>query len=111
MTAAKIEDWIGRTETVSDIIAEGPLVRFEAVFDTPDPETGPGSPLPPGAHWIYFLNRSPQAEIGPDGHPERGSFMPPVELPRRMFAGARYDAGLRRRGCRWLTNWNTWRCP
>ncbi len=46
-----------------------------------------GSPLPPLWHWFFFLPRVAQSRLGPDGHPERGGFMPPIDLPRRMFAG------------------------
>src|SRR3546814_15759700 len=41
------------------------------------------------AHWCFFQPRVPASQIGPDGHPARGGFMPPVPLPRRMFGGAR----------------------
>jgi 3-methylfumaryl-CoA hydratase len=40
-------------------------------------------------HWLYFLPQAPQSQIGPDGHPLRGGFLPPVPLPRRMWAGGR----------------------
>jgi len=43
--------------------------------------------VPPLWHWLYFLPARPQSEIGPDGHPHRGGFLPPVPLPRRMWAG------------------------
>ncbi len=42
-------------------------------------------------HWLYFLPISPLSEAGPDGHPQRGGFLPPVPLPRRMFAGGRFE--------------------
>jgi 3-methylfumaryl-CoA hydratase len=48
-------------------------------------------PLPPLWHWLYFLPVSPLREAGPDGHPQRGGFLPPVPLPRRMFAGGRFE--------------------
>ncbi len=47
--------------------------------------------MPPLAHWLYFLPIARQSEIGADGHPRRGSFLPPVPLPRRMWAGGRLD--------------------
>ena len=49
---------------------------------------GPGTPLPPLWHWLYFLPMHRQSEIGPDGHAKRGGFLPPVPLPRRMWAGS-----------------------
>ena len=88
---AHLEDWVGRQETARDVITVDPLARFEAILDHDGPEPGTGAPVPPGAHWLYFLNRARQSAIGADGHPERGGFMPPVALPRRMFAGARYE--------------------
>ena len=45
--------------------------------------------VPPLWHWLYFLPVSPMSEVGPDGHPKRGGFLPPVPLPRRMWAGGR----------------------
>jgi 3-methylfumaryl-CoA hydratase len=45
--------------------------------------------VPPLWHWLYFLPHARQSEIGPDGHPRRGGFLPPVPLPRRMWAGGR----------------------
>ena len=45
--------------------------------------------MPPLWHWLYFLPLARQREIGPDGHPQRGGFLPPVPLPRRMWAGGR----------------------
>ena len=51
----------------------------------------PGSAVPPCWHWLYFLPLHRQSEIGPDGHAKRGGFLPPVPLPRRMWAGSRID--------------------
>lgn len=49
-----------------------------------------GYPLPPLWHWAYFTPDARQSELGPDGHPKRGGFLPPVELPNRMWAGGRF---------------------
>src|SRR5690606_15881644 len=51
----------------------------------------PGSPVPAGWHWIFFLEARPPSELGSDGHPKRGGFLPPVPLPRRMWAGGRLE--------------------
>jgi 3-methylfumaryl-CoA hydratase len=48
-----------------------------------------GTPLPPLWHWMYFHSPIPTDELGPDGHDRLGSFLPPVDLPRRMWAGGR----------------------
>ena len=50
-----------------------------------------GTPLPPLWHWLYFLPLHRQSEIGPDGHAKRGGFLPPVPLPRRMWAGSQFE--------------------
>jgi len=62
-----------------------------ATFDADDPEPKNGDPLPPLWHWLYFLDAAPQSKIGADGHAERGDFLPPVPLPRRMWAGSRFS--------------------
>jgi 3-methylfumaryl-CoA hydratase len=81
--------WVGRTETLHDDIAGAPLRGFAATLDRDDPPPARGTPVPPLAHWLYFLPTQRQSEIGPDGHPKRGGFLPPVPLPRRMWAGGR----------------------
>ncbi len=55
------------------------------------PRRKTGDELPPGWHWLYFLEAKPASELGPDGHPKRGGFLPPVPLPRRMWAGGRIE--------------------
>jgi len=50
--------------------------------------------LPPLGHWLYFLPQAPRRDIGPDGHPKRGGFLPPVALPRRMWAGGRLSFAM-----------------
>jgi 3-methylfumaryl-CoA hydratase len=82
-------DWIGNTETVEDEIAAAPALCVAALLDDTETVLATGAQLPPVWHWFYFLPKAPQSRLGPDGHPQRGGFMPPIELPRRMFAGAR----------------------
>ncbi len=72
-----------------DQVTTTPIVALSATLDRDDPSPQPGDPLPPAWHWLYFLPTPRQSEIGPDGHPERGGFLPPVSLPRRMWAGGR----------------------
>jgi len=83
--------WVGRTESRSDVVTAWPAVALAATLDRRDPEPRPGDALPPGWHWLYFLDAAPASELGPDGHPKRGGFLPPVELPRRMWAGGRLE--------------------
>jgi len=81
--------WIGQTETRSDIIAPFPADALAATLDRDDRPYRDGDALPPLWHWLYFLPLFPLAETGYDGHQALGSFLPPVPLPRRMWAGGR----------------------
>ncbi|MCU0627467.1 MAG: hypothetical protein MUF21_13420 [Gemmatimonadaceae bacterium] len=80
--------WIGRTETVVDSLAPEQARAAAALFDRDDALVT-GAPLPLPWHWFHFLPRAAQRDLGNDGHPRLGGFMPPVPYPRRMFAGAR----------------------
>ena len=82
--------WIGRTETAADTVTPTPVRALTATLDHPAAPVPAGTPLPPLWHWLYFLPVHQQSEIGPDGHARRGGFLPPVELPRRMWAGGRF---------------------
>jgi 3-methylfumaryl-CoA hydratase len=84
-----LRSWVGRTEQRTDTITAAPLAALAATLDRDDPPPGTGSAVPPLWHWLYFLPAARQSELGPDGHPRRGGFLPPVELPRRMWAGGR----------------------
>lgn len=88
-TLAHLQDWSGRSETLNDQITAAPLRGLSAMLDRDGPAPVPGTPLPPLWHWLYFLPQPRQSEIGPDGHAKRGGFLPPVPLPRRMWAGGR----------------------
>ncbi len=80
--------WVGREETRSELISE---VHARAMAATLDHLSAPatGDPLPPGWQWLFFNPAARRSELGVDGHPARGGFLPPVELPRRMWAGSR----------------------
>jgi 3-methylfumaryl-CoA hydratase len=82
-------DWLGKTKEAEELIALASVQAAAAMLDDTTTEFAAGSPLPPLWHWFFFLPRTAQSRLGPDGHPQRASFMPPIELPRRMFAGAR----------------------
>ena len=88
--AEDLSRWIGKKETRYDTVALSPAQRMLATLDDMTTELPEGSPLPLLWHWLYFLSDAPMSAIGPDGHPKRGGFLPPVELPYRMFAGARF---------------------
>lgn len=85
----KLQSWQERSETMSDIITVAPLRALSATLDRDDPVPEDGSAVPALWHWLYFLPHARQSEIGPDGHARRGGFLPPVPLPRRMWAGGR----------------------
>ncbi|MFZ4481598.1 MAG: FAS1-like dehydratase domain-containing protein, partial [Rhodoferax sp.] len=89
-TLVHLQSWIGKTETLADDITAAPARALSATLDRDDAASQVGSTvLPPLWHWLYFLPKQRQSEIGPDGHPKRGGFLPPVPLPRRMWAGGR----------------------
>ncbi len=90
-------DWVGRRETTVDRIALAPARGLLATLNDAATVLTEGDELPPLWHWLYFLAQAPQSAIDVDGHPVRGGFLPPVDLPRRMFAGARmtFEAPLR----------------
>ena len=73
------------------MITAAPVRALAATLDRNDQEPQPGDPLPPLWHWLYFLPSHRQSELGPDGHAKRGGFLPPVPLPRRMWAGGRFE--------------------
>ncbi len=87
--ATALASWRGRSETRSDTITAAPLAALAATLDRDDPPPTAGSDVPPLWHWLFFLPFARQSELGADGHPRRGGFLPPVALPRRMWAGGR----------------------
>jgi 3-methylfumaryl-CoA hydratase len=83
--------WIGRSETVADTIGATPVAALAATLDLPAAPVPTGTALPPLWHWLYFLPLHRHSDIGPDGHARRGGFLPPVPLPRRMWAGSQFE--------------------
>ncbi len=86
---AHLCSWIGKSNATPDLITPAPLRNLSATLDRDDAQPVPGTTLPPLWHWLFFLPHAKQSEIGEDGHPKRGGFLPPVPLPRRMWAGGR----------------------
>ncbi len=82
--------WLGQRRTSEDFIAPFPPKALIATFDTGDPEPKIGDPLPPVWHWLYFLDTAPWSKLGRDGIPARGDFLPPIPLPRLMWAGTQF---------------------
>jgi len=86
-----LEEWIGRTESLSDYVAPAPIAALSATLERESAGLQPGDPLPPFWHWLYFLPIHRPSELDQDGHLKRGEFLPPVPLPRRMWAGSRLE--------------------
>lgn len=82
-----LQTWIGRRELRQDEATLVPLQALSATLDR-DEAWARGDAIPPLWHWLYFLPLHRQSAIGPDGHAQRGGFLPPVPLPRRMWAGS-----------------------
>ncbi len=89
-TEPDITAWIGREERAADVIAPMRVAELAATLDRDDSFPKGGAPLPPLYHWLYcaFLGLVPTGALGTDGHPRRGGFLPPVALPRRMWAAS-----------------------
>jgi 3-methylfumaryl-CoA hydratase len=80
--------WVGRQEQTVDTLEPNRSNALRAALGEVDPlNVGDGLPLL--HHWLYFWNIQPPERLGPDGHPAKGGFLPPVPLPRRMWAGGR----------------------
>lgn len=80
--------WVGRKETIRERIAPDRVAALAATLGV-EGHHAAGAVLPPGWHWVFFNRFVPRQELGTDGHPKRGGFLPPVSLPRRMWAGGR----------------------
>ena len=87
---AHLQTWIGKTESRSEVLAPFPANALAATLDRDDPEYVDGSDLPPMWHLIYCLPAAKISKLGYDGHAAKGGFLPPVPLPRRMWAGGRF---------------------
>jgi 3-methylfumaryl-CoA hydratase len=87
-----LRGWIGRTESRDDVVSPGPVAALSATLDRDDPRPKAGDPLPLLWHWLFFLPIHRQSELGADGHARLGGFLPPVPLPRRMYAGGRIES-------------------
>jgi 3-methylfumaryl-CoA hydratase len=82
-----LRSWVGRESSATDIITEDLVRKFHATFDLPGIAPGMGAPAPCLIHFCLAQEIAPTAALGSDGHPQRGGFLPPVPLPRRMWAG------------------------
>ena len=87
--STSFETWIGRTETAFDMITPRQARQMAATLGSDAASFNTGDVLPALWHWMGWANETPMAGLGPDGHPLRGGFLPPVPLERRMWAGGR----------------------
>lgn len=86
-----LQQWIGKTQSTTDTVTAVPVTALGATLDHTDKPIEPGFKLPELWHWLYFLPMARQSMLGADGHPTRGGFLPPVPLPRRMWAGSQFE--------------------
>jgi 3-methylfumaryl-CoA hydratase len=82
-----LRQWIGRSNEASDIVTAQLVRGLRATLFLDIGEPRPGDAAPFTVHWCLAQPVLPMSELGPDGHPSRGGFLPPVPLPRRMWAG------------------------
>lgn len=81
--------WVGRIEQACDTITPRQARQMAATLGSDGLALNQGDPLPPLWHWMGWQNDTQMAGLGPDGHPARGGFLPPIALERRMWAGGR----------------------
>jgi 3-methylfumaryl-CoA hydratase len=86
LSTSSLQHWIGRTTEAEDIITPRLVASFCATF-APHLAVSDESTAPLGIHWCLAPDIVEVAGLGPDGHPAKGGFLPPVPLPRRMWAG------------------------
>jgi 3-methylfumaryl-CoA hydratase len=83
-----LRGWVGRRQESEQALDPFPARALAGLLDRPQ-APGEGDALPLPWHWLYFLDTPARSETGRDGHPRRGGFLPPVPLPRRMWAAGR----------------------
>jgi 3-methylfumaryl-CoA hydratase len=92
-----LRSWIGREEVEADTVTPDLARKYHATMDFPGRAPSTGEIVPRLIHFCLAQPAAPTAGLGPDGHPARGGFLPPVPLPRRMWAGGafRFHGDLR----------------
>ena len=85
----ELKKHIGRTQTATDVLLPGPANLLRLAFGRPEPEMKGGDTLPPAWLTLYFLPQYGPAQLRPDGSPRDAGVVPPMPMPRRMFAGER----------------------
>lgn len=92
--ASDWSDFIGRTLAASDLLTPAMVEGLAATLESLPSAEGEA---PQGIHWLLAPQRAPMSALGPDGHPARGGWLPPIDLPRRMWAASavRFERPLR----------------
>lgn len=95
--SSAFDAWVGRSEEAEDVVTARQVRQMAATLGVEGLTVAEGDALPPLWHWMGWLPDTPMSGLGPDGHPARGGFLPPVPLERRMWAGGRlgFHAPLR----------------
>lgn len=88
---AYVQSWAPEAIVDQDVLSAGPVAAMSALLNQPGPVAAQGEQLPLLWHWLYFLHWPRQDELGGDGHPSRGHFLPPIPDRQRMFAGGRCE--------------------
>jgi 3-methylfumaryl-CoA hydratase len=86
-----LRQWIGRTSEASDVVTAQLVKGLRATLFQEIGDPQPGDAAPWTAHWCLAQPVFPMSALSPDGHPTRGGFLPPVPLPRRMWAGGELE--------------------
>jgi hydroxyacyl-ACP dehydratase HTD2-like protein with hotdog domain len=86
MSDINLQDWVGKREEIQDCVYPTPARALALTLNDREFMAAGRRALPELWHWLYFLPLVASAEIGPDGHPKRGGFLPPIALERRMWA-------------------------
>lgn len=89
MNSVDFSAWIGRHQESQDRISFNLVKRIAATLGEVAPQ--PGEALPPLWHWAFFQEPVTASELGPDGHPALGGFLPPAHNRNRMWAGSRLE--------------------
>ncbi|MFJ3780089.1 hypothetical protein ACIPX0_51390 [Streptomyces sp. NPDC090075] len=89
--SAYVESWMPGPLVAEDPLSTGPIEALSALLDLPCTAATAGDPIPPLWHWLYFLTWPAQSDLGDDGHPARGHFLPPLPDRQRMWAGGRCE--------------------
>ena len=84
-----MHDAVGRTQSTTDIMDPARAAAMQAALGLEGAPPGEGDPVLPFGHRVYFWTHHHASDLGPDGHPKLGGFIPDLGLPNRMWAGGR----------------------